>query len=409
MKSLKTFNGVKLYSYNSKNKILIWYAESDLELDSEGRIPITIYYGQQGGKISQKIRYVNSGKNKGKANETSLEEQTYLEIGYLYQKQLDQGYVKDVAEYKTPRRPMLAHKYKDKHHVIKWVMDKLFPGDLQYASRKLNGIRCFIFIKDGVVTLFESRTGKAFKFFKHIADDIHKNYNFKNRILDGELFHPEIPFEIIASLVNSDEYVEVVDEATGKTWSTNDIQFHCYDMVDEENPDQTFYERFILNDWYNKDSTSVKVVESIPVQSEADMIVLAKKWIAEKFEGLMLRVGNGLYEFGKRSVNLLKYKVMEQEEFLIKRVYLAENDDGKVMFTLQNHHNKSEPYNEFDCALKGNKEDNLAYFKNREEHENKSWLTVDYQVLSSYNVPLFPVGIIIREGEIIDGKFIPAT
>ena len=180
-------------------------------------------------------------------------------------------------------------------------------------------------------------------------------------------------------------------------------------MVDEENPDQTFYERFILNDWYNKDSTVVKVVESIPVHSEADMIVLAKKWIFEKFEGLMLRVGNGLYEFGKRSVNLLKYKVMEQEEFLIKRVYLAENDDGKVMFTLQNHHNKSEPYNEFDCALKGNKEDNLVYFKNREEHENKSWLTVDYQVLSSYNVPLFPVGIIIREGEIIDGKFIPAT
>ena len=63
-------------------------------------------------------------------------------------------YVKDVAEYKTPRRPMLAHKYKDKHHVIKWVMDKLFPGDFQYASRKLNGIRCFIFIKDSVVTLF---------------------------------------------------------------------------------------------------------------------------------------------------------------------------------------------------------------------------------------------------------------
>lgn len=405
----KELNNTYLYSLDSKGKVREWKASTDLSTDDNGYMTISIEHGQQGGKKQTKERKVKSGKNKGKANETSLEEQTYLEIGYLYQKQLDQGYVKDVAEYKTPRRPMLAHKYKDKHHVIKWVMDKLFPGDFQYASRKLNGIRCFIFIKDGVVTLFESRTGKAFKFFKHIADDIHKNYNFKNCILDGELFHSEIPFEIIASLVNSDEYTEVVDEATGKTWSTNDIQFHCYDMVDEENPDQTFYERFILNNWYNKDSTTVKVVESIPVHSEADMIVLAKKWISEKFEGLMLRVGNGLYEFGKRSVNLLKYKVMEQEEFLIKRVYLAENDDGKVMFTLQNHHNKSEPYNEFDCALKGNKEDNLAYFKNREEHENKSWLTVDYQVLSSYNVPLFPVGIIIREGEIIDGKFIPAT
>lgn len=405
----KELNNTYLYSLDSKGKVREWKATTDLSLDDNGYMTISIEHGQQYGKKQTKERKVKSGKNKGKANETSLEEQTYLEIGYLYQKQLDQGYVKDVSEYQVPKRPMLAHKYKDKFHIIKWVMDKLFPGLFQYASRKLNGIRCFIFIKDGVVTLFESRTGKAFKFFKHLEADLVTNYSFKNRILDGELFHPEIPFEIIASLVNSDQYTEVVDEATGKTWSTEDIQFHCYDMVDEESPMQTFYERFILNDWYNESSTVIKMVESIPVHSEADMITLAKEWIKEGFEGLMLRAGNGLYDFGKRSANLLKYKVMEQEEFLIKHIYLAENDEGKVMFTLNNHHSKTEPYTEFDCALKGNKEFNMSYYDNKETHINKSWLTVDYQVLSSYNVPLFPVGIIVREGEVVDGQFIPTT
>lgn len=405
----KELNNTYLYSLDSKGKVREWKATTDLSLDDNGYMTISIEHGQQDGKKQTKERKVKSGKSKGKANETSLEEQTYLEIGYLYQKQLDQGYVKDVSEYQVPKRPMLAHKYKDKFHIIKWVMDKLFPGLFQYASRKLNGIRCFIFIKDGVVTLFESRTGKAFKFFKHLEADLVANYSFKNHILDGELFHPEIPFEIIASLVNSDQYTEVVDEATGKTWSTEDIQFHCYDMVDEESPMQTFYERFILNDWYDESSPVIKMVESIPVHSEADMITLAKQWIKEGFEGLMLRAGNGLYDFGKRSANLLKYKVMEQEEFLIKHIYLAENDEGKVMFTLNNHHSKTEPYTEFDCALKGNKEFNMSYFDNKETHINKSWLTVDYQVLSSYNVPLFPVGIIVREGEIVDGQFVPTS
>ena len=122
---------------------------------------------------------------------------------------------------------------------------------------------------------------------------------------------------------------------------------------------------------------------------------------------LMLRVSNVPYDFGKRSASLLKYKVMEQAEFKIKRVYLAENDDSKVMFELYNLFNKDEPYNTFDCALKGNKEINLAYYQNKEQHEDQSWLTVDYQVLSAYKVPLFPVGITVRQGSVIDGTFVP--
>lgn len=404
----KELNDKVLYSLDSKGKVREWKASTDLTPDSNGYLTITIEHGQQGGKKQLKERKVKAGKNKGKANETTIVDQTYLEIGYLYQKQYDQGYVNDISEYKTPRRPMLAYKYKEKCHKIVWVTDKQLKDKLQYASRKLNGIRCFVFIKDGFVTLFESRTGKAFKFFKHISDDIQNNYKFKNGILDGELFHPDIPFEIICSLVNSDDYVEVVDPETGKTWSTNDVRFYCYDKVDEEKEDQTFYERFISSNWHSSASTSVYLVESIPVYSELEMIELAKKWIDEGFEGLMLRAGNGLYEFGKRSVNLLKYKIMEQEEFKILLVYLAENDENKVMVNVLNHHNKEEPYNKFDCALKGNKDLNLEYYKNRANHENKSWMTIDYQVLSAYRVPLFPVGISIREGEVIDGEFIPA-
>lgn len=405
----KELNNSILYSLDSKGKVREWKASTDLTPDSNGYLTITIEHGQQGGKKQLKERKVKAGKNKGKANETTIVEQAYLEIGYLYQKQYDQGYVDDVANYKVPRRPMLAYKYKEKCHKIVWVADKAIKNKLQYASKKLNGIRCFIFIKDGIATLFESRTGKAFKFFTHIADDIKSNYKFTNGVLDGELFHPDIPFEIICSLVNSDEYVEVTDPETNITWSSNDIRFYCYDKVSEENESQTFYERFIEDDWHSEDSTSIYLVESTPVYSEAEMTTLALQWIDDGYEGLMLRAGDGLYEFGKRSVNLLKYKVMEQEEFKIFKIYLAENDDNKIMATVHNHHSKEVPYDKFECALKGNKDLNMEYYKNKSQYEEKAWMTIDYQVLSAYKVPLFPVGVTIRKGDVVDGEFIPAV
>lgn len=405
----KELNNKMLYSLDSKGKIREWKASTDLSKDSTGYITITIEHGQQDGKKQLKERKVKAGKNKGKANETSIEEQAYLEIGYLYQKQLDQGYVFDIASYKIPKRPMLAYKYKEKAHKVVWSDDKSNPGILQYASRKLNGIRCFIFVENGIPTLFESRTGKAFKYFNHIADDIKTTYfENKNYILDGELFHPDIPFEIICSLVNSDDYTEVLDPETGITWSTKDIRFYCYDRSGQDET-ETFYERFIKSNWYHTESKSVYLVESVAVLNEEEMIALALKWIKEGFEGLMLRAGNGIYEFGKRSIFLLKFKVMEQEEFKVFKIYLAENDENKVMVTLHNHHNKEEPYNKFDCAIKGNKDLNLEYYKNKVEYEEKAWMTVDYQVLSSYRVPLFPVGIVIRKGEIINDEFVPAT
>ena len=49
---------------------------------------------------------------------------------------------------------------------------------------------------------------------------------------------------------------------------------------------------------------------------------------------------------------------------------------------------------------------NLKYFNLKDQYINK-WLTVQYQTLSKYNVPLFPVGISVREGVEENGRFIP--
>lgn len=402
-------NNKLIYSKATSGKALQWKAFTDYTLDSNGFITITIEFGQVDGKLQLKTRSVKSGKNSGKTNATTLKEQADLEIGYLYQKQFDKDYVLDLGTYLVPVSPQLAHKYKDKCHKVTWSDEAPIA---QYASTKLNGIRCAIFIKNGKVVKFESRTRKLFKYFTHIAKDL-DGFGFEDTdnsyaMLDGELFNRSIPFEILCSLINSDSYVEVKDDETGIIWSTNDVQFHCYDLVNLNNRDQSFYDRFInFNGIPSTDS--VRIVESLLVSSEKDMITLATEWIGLGFEGLMLRYGGATYAFGQRSQYLLKYKVMEQCEFKILKIYLAENDPSKVMFTLHNHLTDQEEYSKFDCALKGDKKLNLLLYENKASHEGNDWLTVDYQVLSKYLVPLFPVGVVVRKGEIKDGEFVPSV
>lgn len=41
------------------------------------------------------------------------------------------------------------------------------------------------------------------------------------------------------------------------------------------------------------------------------------------------------------------------------------------------------------------------------QHNYSNILKKLYQTKSEYNIPLFPVGLEVREGTVIDGKFIP--
>ena len=366
-------------------------------------------------KVNFKLRVglLSLGKNIGKTNETTIVQQTHLEINSLYQKQLDSGYVLNINSYTQEYRPQLAFKYEDKSHKVNWP-DCNLPyrmEDLNYASRKLNGIRCFIFIVNGLVTKFESRTGKSFKYFPHIADffigyDIRdkSEYHLLNHsIIDGELFNKDIPFEILCSLVNSDEYVEIEDLKTGKIWSTKDVQFHMYDVIDLNHPDENFYDRFIDAGSLIKNE-HVKHVQNVIVKSEQEMIELARRWILDGYEGLMLRSGKGSYSFGRRTINLLKYKEMYDQEFLILDILDSENEPGQPRFVIEIDKVKNITC---DVRMKGSKEHNKEYLINKNKYINK-WLKTQYQEINSYGNLSFPVGLEIREGTVINEIFIPS-
>lgn len=396
----------KLYKLDSKNKIRSWSISILDDLTPEGYKQIQIVHGLEEGKKQTKLRYVKSGKNQGKANETSLDQQALSEKESLIQSQLDSGYVTNISEYQVPRRPQLAFKYSEKQHTLDW------ESITYYASRKLNGIRCFVFIKDGKVIKYQSRTGKDFKQFHHITTDIEKYLSTLdqaktiNCILDGEIYHPTMPFEFIASNTNSLSYNTNTDD-NGTEWTTDQLSLYAYDFIDLNKEKDSYIDRFLSLPKCENDF--LKLVENVQITDENHLVKLALDWIKDGYEGLMVRDASAPYDFGKRTKYLLKYKVMLQDEYLVKNIYLAENDEEKVMFLLENKHTKEEPYRFFDCALKGSKSLNKLYYVNKDDYIDKSYLTVDYQALSKYLVPLFPVGVILREGTVKDGVFIPSV
>ena len=385
-----------LYKYDTKGKVRQW--RGWLEANEDGTVIIKLEHGQQDGKLQIKQRIVKSGKNLKKANSTTVYQQAEADLKSIYQKQLDDGYVTSLEDYKDPVRPMLAQKYQDKKKHVIWASEEQ-PNNFYRASKKYDGIRCFIFIDENSNIKFESRTGKPFKYFEHIADKIK---HLSNVILDGELYSNTVEFEKICSLVNSEEYDKETD---------TDIQFFIYDFIDLNSTDDVFEKRLEkLNKEFLKFADKIQYpiqpVSQIKIKSEKDLKEFHDKWVAEGYEGLMLKDPNGLYEFGKRSNNLLKYKEMHSDEFKIKDIFIAENDPERVQIELY-----VDPFNSQETfkigTLKGNKEENYSnYYLNKNNLIGK-WLTINYQTLTSYGIPLFPVGIAIREGTEDNNKFIP--
>lgn len=402
--NMSLVNGELLYGFASSGKVKVWKASTDFKLNDDGHIVITVEWGYETGKKQTKIRLVKSGKNKGKANETTVEQQAQLELEYLYQAQIDSNYVyKDKLEElraNPPKNAMLAHKYKDKVHTLPLDAEGNFTEDV-YAQPKLNGIRCESRKVDEDEIKYISRTNKPFTNFPHLNKGCLDALEVKES-LDSELFNPALLFEHIASMVNADTDRNIYEEdGTTVKHTVEDVHLYTYDLMGHD--DLTFKERYeILEEKAKNFPPEIVLVETVKVRSLDHVKELFTKWRSEGYEGLMLRVGEGKYEYSKRSTNLLKYKEMEQDEFRIVNIFPADNDPDKVMFTLWSEAGQAE----FQCALKGDKQENLKYLKNKPEYLDQ-YLTVDYQALSKYNMPLFPVGIAVRKGKVVDGKFIP--
>jgi DNA ligase-1 len=197
------------------------------------------------------------------------------------------------------KKPMLAYPVSAK------PIDYSKPTFIQ---PKLDGVRCVIQCDDwGGITAY-SRTGKEWKNIQHVLEQLVPFFEkYPNVILDGELYNHDFKddFEQIISMVRK---TKPTPEARLK--SADNVQFHCYDIIDEKLP---FDQRIeFVTESLMLLGDSIHTTITTQVHSEAAAKACHAGNLSEGYEGSIVRT-NDTYAC-KRSHNLRKFKDFHDAE-----------------------------------------------------------------------------------------------
>lgn len=299
------------------------------------------------------------GKNIGKKNETTPQQQAYNEALALWNKKSIQN----------PRLfPMLAHKYNERGQ--KYLQEPFA------VSPKLDGIRSIAHRLKNTIELY-SRNGKIFPFLLHIKRELMQlSHRRSNLILDGELYAHDIPFNTLSGLIR-----------TTKEKPENDdkVQYWIFDIIS----DKPYLERMIeLRELFQKHSFQYIYIVDYQECLHKDVHKYHCTFVEQGFEGLIARNLNQPYEINTRSNHLLKYKEFEEEEFKIIGYKLG-IDGGIIFECIDGKHS-------FHVKPRGSLSFRTKLYKHAQQHVGEL-LTVRFQHRDV--VPRFPVGISIRNYE----------
>jgi ATP-dependent DNA ligase len=245
--------------------------------------------------------------------------------------------------------PMLANKWEDRHHYI---------TEPFYVQPKLDGVRLLV-SKSGCF----SRTGKVVNGVEHLTKDLKDG-----EWLDGECYAPGKTFEEITSMFKM---------------NPQNLEFHVFDYFNTHKPDLPFAER-------QKRVT----VETLLVQKKSDIHKLHAKFVNQGHEGIMIREATSIYEIGKRSNYLLKFKEFQTEEYEIIGANCGHGRDADAVVWVC----KTATGHTFTVRPEGTIKQREVYYANRNRYIGKM-LTVRFQNLTALGVPRFPVGVAIRDYE----------
>jgi DNA ligase 1 len=402
-----------LWGLDKKGGFKVW--EISVWESSRGEGVITINHGKEGGKQTRKDDIIKEGKQGRNALE-----QAVFEAHARIKKQLDKNYRENKEDLQEiDILAMLAADYRKQGHRIEYPC---------YGSVKYDGVRALAKKRDGVVTI-ESRTSQAYDLPNLQAIlTIHMQ---DGDIWDGEIYkHGYELQDIVSAVKRTDTQGEIdkVQRKVDKTLKTADfeaedmsedrtqelqdlldeareelvaaiaihelrpqLEFHIFDVVS----DKTFKERVEdLDELCSIPVVSphIQITEYLYIASEEDMKSKHKIAVEQGYEGIMLRNFKGLYESGKRSADLQKYKEFLDSEFLILNV--IPDKQGNGIFIVQNDLNE----HAFQVVMG----DLYSRAKALAEKDNfiDKLLTVKYQTrYKGTLLPQFPTGIAIRDYE----------
>ena len=365
-----------------------------VERDTKGVIQTTFGYVDGKKQVNEKV--ISEGKNLGKKNETTPLQQAIQEARTAWIKKKESGYAPLQDEEKkeeeagqeagreagqeeggrgkgiddTVPTPMLAHDYNKRGKNMK------FPC---YVQRKYDGTRCVAIPGKGLF----SRNRKGYPHLSHIVDEI--NQLPPGYVLDGELYSDTLTFQEIVGIVKRETLQK------GDAEKQLQIQYHVYDIIN----DKPYHERLsMLQTMFGAHPfRHIIPVKTDVCDSQEKMKELHDQYVAEGYEGIMLRNKNGPYK-QVRSPDLQKYKCFEDAEYEVVDYKEGEGQEaGCVIWVCKTDEGKV-----FHCRPRGTREDRALQFQHGADFVGKK-LTVRYQELTDTKLPRFPVGIAFRDYE----------
>ena len=214
----------------------------------------------------------------------------------------------------------LAAKYEPKKHILTndWVIE-----------RKLDGVRCNVINRYGVIKCY-SRQGKEITTLGKLVDELQGRLP-NNTVLDGEI--------CLVDKNGLESFQGIMKEIKRKNHTIENPLLLAFDYLTlqefEAKEGNTIYTERMkrLKEWYNLQNwnTQNKVAKHLSIvnydfYSPETLAEWDKKVKEYHWEGLMFRKDVG-YE-GKRTQNLLKYKMFMDEEF---KVLAAEEGDAQEL------------------------------------------------------------------------------
>lgn len=333
-----------LLGKSSTGKFRWWQCECDEEWhDDVNGYVIQRSYGQVGGKTTMSPTIIVS-QTKQKRN---WQEQYTLQFNSEVKKQLDKGYVEvpkhpnDYSEAELSEifgevvtnqagviKPMLAKQ--ESKLTNRKILDKEW-----LCSRKIDGVRCLMYW-DGKQVRTASRGGENYDpATSHLRENEQLIKFFESHpsiILDGELYRHGKTLQQISGAARMEKNAYDCD------W----LEFWIYDCYDKANPDMIANDRIkflfeVLDVYLNPTENTkpidlIRVVAQEYVHGEQMIWDFHDEYVAEGFEGCVIRDPNKPYKPNGRTNDMLKFKNYKSEDFKVVGYELGRRGSEDMCF-----------------------------------------------------------------------------
>ncbi len=329
------------------------------------------------------------GKNKGRSNETTDLEQATLELNSKMEDMIvRKGFHKEGEdELLIGPRPMLAHSFKAHGKKLK------FPcyGQPKYDGFRMlqNHMNCW------------SRGNKMFieKVISHL-----RLFDLLDELTtDGEIMLPLGGTDFNLSQSRIAKYY-----GPDSPPSSEELYYYIYDLIIPG----TFKERWTrLNDWFFKMHESgdmpanIQLAPTYLIKNEEELNEHYALFLAQGFEGMILRNAAGTYDSGNRSYDLLKLKPYGDTEAEYEITGIKDGrgiDEEAVIFQCATPEGLL-----FKCRpawpIPERKQKFMDFHSGKWNPVGKM-LTIQYDSLSKDGIPRFPVAKNIRDYDLAGGN-----